>query len=71
MLDELEDMLIQADFGLDMAARVTEALRRDRFDRDITADEVRAVLAAEVAKVLAPVAQPLVDRRGARSRSSS
>jgi fused signal recognition particle receptor len=60
MLEELEDILIQADFGLDMAATVTEALRRDRFDRDVSSDEVRAVLAAEVAKVLEPVALPLV-----------
>jgi fused signal recognition particle receptor len=59
MLDELEDVLIQADFGIDMASQVTEALRRDRFDRDIAPDEVRAVLAAEVEKVLGPVAQPL------------
>lgn len=59
MLDELEDILIQADFGIDMAASVTEALRRDRFDRDISTDEVRAVLAAEVQKVLGPVAKPL------------
>jgi fused signal recognition particle receptor len=60
MLDDLEDILIQADFGVDMATDVTEALRRDRFDRDIGADEVREVLAAEIIKVLDPVAQPLV-----------
>ncbi|MEO6014669.1 MAG: signal recognition particle-docking protein FtsY [Devosia sp.] len=60
MLDELEDILIQADFGIDMAASVTETLRRDRFDRDIAPDEVRAVLAAEVEKILGPVAKPLV-----------
>jgi len=59
MLDELEDILIQADFGIDMASSVTETLRRDRFDRDISSDEVRSVLAAEVEKVLGPVAQPL------------
>jgi fused signal recognition particle receptor len=59
MLDELEDVLIQADFGIDMAASVTDTLRRDRFDRDIAPGEIRAVLAAEVEKVLAPVAQPL------------
>ena len=60
MLDELEDILIQADFGIDMASSVTATLRRDRFDRDISSDEVRDVLAAEVEKVLGPVAQPLV-----------
>ena len=59
MLDELEDILIQADFGIDMASSVTETLRRDRFDRDIEPEEVRAVLAAEVVKVLDPVAKPL------------
>ena len=59
MLDELEDLLIQADFGLDMASTVTGALRKDRFDRDITSDEVRRVLSAEVEKVLTSVAQPL------------
>jgi fused signal recognition particle receptor len=59
MLDELEDILIQADFGIDMASDVTDALRRDRFDRDIAPEEVRAVLAAEVVRVLDPVAKPL------------
>jgi fused signal recognition particle receptor len=59
MLDELEDILIQADFGIDMASDVTDVLRRDRFDRDIAPEEVRAVLASEVVKVLDPVARPL------------
>ncbi|WP_055046958.1 signal recognition particle-docking protein FtsY [Devosia sp. A16] len=60
MLDDLEDILIQSDFGVDMATDVTEALRRDRFDRDISSDEVRDVLATQIVKVLDPVAQPLV-----------
>jgi fused signal recognition particle receptor len=59
MLDELEDILIQGDFGIDTAENVIETLRRDRFDRDIAPEEVRAVLAAEIEKVLAPVAKPL------------
>src|SRR5690606_37855147 len=60
MLEELEDVLIQADFGLEMATTITETLRRDRFERDITAEEVRGILADEVARVLEPVAKPLV-----------
>jgi len=59
MLDDLEDILIQADFGVDMATTVTDALRRDRFDRDISDEEVRAILSAEIVKVLEPVAVPL------------
>lgn len=64
MLDELEDILIQADFGVATATDVTEALRRDRFDRDVSAAEVREVLAREIVRVLEPVAQPLEIRRG-------
>ena len=60
MLDELEDILIQADLGIDTASRVTEALAESRFDREISPEEVRAVLAAEVARALEPVARPLV-----------
>ncbi|HTO27505.1 MAG TPA: signal recognition particle-docking protein FtsY [Devosia sp.] len=59
-LDELEDVLIQADLGLETAMAISETLRRDRFDRDVTGEDVRAVLAAEVEKVLVPVARPLV-----------
>jgi fused signal recognition particle receptor len=59
-LDELEDVLIQADLGIETAMAITETLRRDRFDRDVSGEDVRAVLAAEVEKVLGPVALPLL-----------
>jgi fused signal recognition particle receptor len=59
-LDELEDVLIQADLGIETAIAITDTLRRDRFDRDVSGEDVRAVLAAEVEKVLGPVARPLV-----------
>jgi fused signal recognition particle receptor len=59
-IEELEDILIRADLGVDVAARVTEAIRADRFDKEISADEVKAVLASEVEKILGPVAKPLV-----------
>ncbi len=58
-LQELEDVLVQADLGVDMAVRITEAIAKDRYDKEIAPEEVRAVLAAEVGKVLAPVAEPL------------
>jgi fused signal recognition particle receptor len=58
-LEELEDILIQADLGLTMAERVTEAVGRGRHDRAIDPEEVKAVLAREVEAVLAPVAKPL------------
>lgn len=60
MLDDLEDALLQADLGLETSMAITDALARDRFDKDISVEDVRAVLAAEVEKVLEPVAHPLV-----------
>jgi fused signal recognition particle receptor len=59
-LAEIEDVLIRADLGLDTAARIVTALGEGRHDAAISADEVKAVVAAEIEKVLAPVAQPLV-----------
>jgi fused signal recognition particle receptor len=58
-LGELEDVLIQADLGVETATRITSALAKNRLDKTITTEEVRAVLAAEVEKVLTPVAKPL------------
>ncbi len=59
-LEELEDLLIQADLGIDVAARISSAVGKGRYDKEIEPDEVKAILAEEVAKVLAPVAMPLV-----------
>jgi fused signal recognition particle receptor len=58
-LEELEDLLIQADLGLDVSASVAAALKKSRYNSDITSEEVRTILAQEVEKVLAPVAKPL------------
>jgi fused signal recognition particle receptor len=60
MLEELEDLLIGADLGVETSARITAALRKGRFDKEIAPDEVRDVLAEEVERVLGPVAKPLV-----------
>jgi fused signal recognition particle receptor len=63
-LDDLEDLLIQADLGVVTAARITEALARERLNREVTPEEVRTVLAGEVEKVLQPVARPLAVEPG-------
>jgi fused signal recognition particle receptor len=62
-LDELEEALIMADFGVSSAKAVCSTLRSERFDRDISEADVRAALAQRVEAVLAPLAKPLdVDR---------
>jgi fused signal recognition particle receptor len=58
-IDEIEDELIRADLGAETAGRIATELRYGRFDTAITPDEIKAVVAAEVEKVLAGVAQPL------------
>ncbi|MDP6786853.1 MAG: signal recognition particle-docking protein FtsY [Rhodospirillales bacterium] len=58
-LGELEDLLIAADLGVATAAKLTQNLARSRFDQDITAHEVRAALAKEIAALLEPFARPL------------
>src|SRR5215475_13004772 len=58
-IEELEEVLIRADLGVATAARIAAALREGRHDKAITPDEVKGILAAEVEKVLAPVAKPL------------
>ena len=59
MLDEIEDLLIRVDLGVETAARIAAAVGEGRYDKSITTDEVKAVVAAEVEKVLTPVAKPL------------
>ncbi|HYI27439.1 MAG TPA: signal recognition particle-docking protein FtsY [Bradyrhizobium sp.] len=59
-LDEIQDALVRADLGYDLAHRVTAVISRGTYSQGITPDEVKAVVAAEVTKILEPVAKPLV-----------
>jgi fused signal recognition particle receptor len=62
-LDELEELLIAADLGVATAGKLTARLARDKFDKDVTDDEVRQSLADHAAEILGPVAKPLaIDR---------
>ncbi|WP_421699316.1 signal recognition particle-docking protein FtsY [Ancylobacter sp.] len=58
-LEDLEDVLIRADLGMDTAARIAAAVGKGRYDKTIEPEEVRALVAAEIEAVLKPVAQPL------------
>ena len=59
MLDDIEDVLLRADLGTAVAVRIADAVGAGRYDKAISADEVKTVVATEVEKVLAPVAKPL------------
>lgn len=58
-IEDLEDILVQADLGVEAAMRITERLSDGRFDKEIAPDDVKAVLAEEVEKSLTAVAKPL------------
>lgn len=58
-LQDLEDILIQADLGVETAMNVTDALSAQRYGKDVTDEEVRQIMADEITKVLEPVAMPL------------
>ena len=56
----LEDILVMADLGPATAARLAGQLAARRIERDVEADEVRAMLANDIAAILEPVAEPLL-----------
>jgi fused signal recognition particle receptor len=58
-LEELEEQLIAADLGPAVAARIIKNFRSTRFGKEVSQQEVRETLAAEISKILAPVALPL------------
>ena len=60
MLEDIEDVLLRADLGTAVAARISAAVGVGRYDKSISADDVKAVVASEVEKVLTPVARPLL-----------
>ena len=57
-LEELEDVLIQADLGIAVSERIIKAVSVGRYDKEIEPEEVKRILAEEVAKVLKPVEVP-------------
>ncbi len=58
-LGELEDLLISADLGTEVAGRIIAEFRRTRFGKEVTDDEIKQALAQEIAAILTPVAQRL------------
>jgi fused signal recognition particle receptor len=59
-LEELEESLIAADLGHAVANTVIDLFRRTRFGREVSDQEIKEALAGEIARILAPVAVPLV-----------
>jgi fused signal recognition particle receptor len=56
---QLEEALIRADMGTSLAQRLSQAVAKSRYDKDITEGEIRTALAEEIAGVLKPVEKSL------------
>ncbi|MBO9412889.1 MULTISPECIES: signal recognition particle-docking protein FtsY [unclassified Ruegeria] len=59
MLEQLEELLIASDMGVDTALRVTSNMAEGRYGRKLSTQEIKQLLAQEVARVMEPVAKPL------------
>ncbi|MEL6577188.1 MAG: signal recognition particle-docking protein FtsY [Pseudomonadota bacterium] len=59
MLESLEEVLIQADMGVETSIALSARLSEGHYGRRVTTPELKSLIAAEVAEVLRPVARPL------------
>jgi fused signal recognition particle receptor len=58
-VEQLEDVLIRADMGVETSARVAANIAAPRFGTRVTARELRSALATEIARIMEPVARPM------------
>ncbi len=59
MLEQIEDLLISADMGVDTAMRVTANMAEGRLGRKLSVGEIKSLLADEIGRIMEPVARPL------------
>ncbi|MAJ78194.1 signal recognition particle-docking protein FtsY [Sulfitobacter sp. TMED3] len=59
MLEQLEELLISTDMGVDTALRVTANMAEGRFGKRLSVDEIKRLMATEVARIMDPIAKPL------------
>jgi fused signal recognition particle receptor len=57
-LESLEDLLIESDLGVETSAKIVKSLKNTRYDADLSSDEIKALLAAEIERALSPFAKP-------------
>ena len=59
MLESLEELMIASDMGVDTALRVTANIAEGRLGKRLSVDEIKDLLAAEIARIMDPVAKPM------------
>lgn len=58
-LEELEELLIAADMGVKASMRIIGEFSKRRLDKELSDEEIRAELAADIEKILTPCEKPL------------
>ncbi|UWQ91962.1 signal recognition particle-docking protein FtsY [Rhodobacteraceae bacterium M382] len=59
MLEQLEELLIASDMGVDTALRITSNMAEGRVGKRLSATEIKELMAQEIARVMEPVAKPM------------
>ena len=59
MLEQLEELLITTDMGVDTALRVTANMAEGRMGKKLSVGEIKSLLASEIARIMEPVARPM------------
>ncbi|NNK65152.1 MAG: signal recognition particle-docking protein FtsY [Rhodobacteraceae bacterium] len=59
MLESIEELLITADMGVDTALRVTANIAEGRLGKKLSTQELKEIMAAEIARIMEPVARPM------------
>lgn len=59
-LEDLEDILIMADLGTEVAMKVSASLAADKFDKTVTDLEIKVALAETISEIMSPLETPFV-----------
>ncbi|MCB1358661.1 MAG: signal recognition particle-docking protein FtsY, partial [Maritimibacter sp.] len=59
MLESLEELMIASDMGVDTALRVTANIAEGRLGKRLSVEEIKDLLAREIARIMDPVAKPM------------
>ena len=58
-LNDLEDILIQADLGLEASGKVISSLSKEKFDKEVNELEIKITLGEVISEILTPLESPL------------
>ncbi|MBT6223236.1 MAG: signal recognition particle-docking protein FtsY [Rhodobiaceae bacterium] len=65
-LQSLEDLLIEADLGLDLSISIIEKLKSEKFEKNISVEEIKIFLSKEIQQKLNPISLPLEINQSAK-----